>query len=57
MAQLPLAPALQPWQVRRLGINQFLGPLGKVVVLVLLRRPLLVPAVVVQDLAVLVVLL
>jgi hypothetical protein len=48
---------LRPWQVRRLGINQFRGPLGVVVVPVLLRRPLLVPAVLVQDLAVLVVFL
>jgi hypothetical protein len=55
MAQLPLAPALQPWQVRRLGINQFRGPLGAVVALILLRRSLLVPAVLVQYLAVLVV--
>jgi hypothetical protein len=55
MAQVPQVPVLLPWQVRRLGINQFRGPLGAVVALILLRRSLLVPAVLVQYLAVLVV--
>jgi hypothetical protein len=55
MAQVPQVPVLLPWQIRRLGINQFRGPLGAVVVLILLRRSLLVPAVLVQYLAVLVV--